>query len=150
LKLYSYTLGLYQLENTIILIDVLFSCTITLFCKTMTCTFSTYVSKNLLKHILKHAIFQYYEMNSTNFWLLIIDLNNIYEFNILRYILCIFSKKVASVFDWHTVQCSCLLIKIILLLSSYCWAWSLHLTLSMIIYKNISIGKQLKHKGKLH
>jgi hypothetical protein len=27
LKLYSYTLGLYQLENTIILIDVLLSCT---------------------------------------------------------------------------------------------------------------------------
>jgi len=38
---------------------------------------------------------------------LIIDLSNIHEFNILRYILWIFSKKTTSVSGWHTLPCLC-------------------------------------------
>lgn len=39
-----------------------------------------------------------YAMKSKNFFMLIIDLNNVHEFNILRYILWILSKN-TSVFD---------------------------------------------------
>jgi len=45
LKLYPYTLGLHQLESIIILIDVFLHVLVTQFCKTLTCTFCTYVSK---------------------------------------------------------------------------------------------------------
>jgi len=48
-------------------------------------------------YILKHVIIQYYEMKSKNFLVLIIDLNNIHEFSILRHILWIFFRKIASV-----------------------------------------------------
>jgi hypothetical protein len=68
---------------------------------------STYISKNVLKCILKHVVFQYYAMMSKNFLMLIIDLNNIHEFNILRYTLWILLKKTTSVFNWHTLPCLC-------------------------------------------
>jgi hypothetical protein len=47
--------------------------------------------------ISKNVIIQYYAMKSKNFLVLIIDVNNIHEFNIFKYVLCIFSKKIASV-----------------------------------------------------
>jgi hypothetical protein len=47
-------------------------------------------------------------MESKNFLMfMIIDLNNIHEFKILRYTLWILSKKVTSVIDWHTLPCLC-------------------------------------------
>jgi hypothetical protein len=103
LKLYSYTLGLYQFQSTIILIDVLLSCTC--FVKLWHIFFSTCISKNVIKCILKYIVFQYYAMKWKNFLMLIIDLNNIHEFNILTYTLCIFSKKTTSVSDLHTLPC---------------------------------------------
>jgi len=86
--LYSYILSLYQLESIIILIDVLLSCTYnSFFVKLRHVLSSTCISKNVLKCILKPVILQYYAMKSKNFLMSIIDLNNIYEFNILKYIL---------------------------------------------------------------
>jgi hypothetical protein len=41
------------------------------------------------------------------FSMLIIDLNNIHELNILRYTLLIFPKRIASVFNWHTLPYLC-------------------------------------------
>ncbi len=52
-------------------------------------------------------VVQYYVMKSNNFLMLIIDFNNIHEFNILKYILSILSKIVAIVSDWHTLPCLC-------------------------------------------
>jgi hypothetical protein len=69
---------------------------VTPFCKIDT-YFLVLATQNKLKCILKHVIFQYYAMKSKNFLVLMIDLNNIYEFNILRYILWIISKKIESV-----------------------------------------------------
>jgi len=86
-------LGLYQLESIIIIIDALISCT----CNS---------KKLYLKCILKHVVIQYYVMKSKNL-LSIIDLNNIHGFNILRYILWILSKKIASVFNCHILPCLC-------------------------------------------
>jgi hypothetical protein len=68
---------------------------------------NTYISKNVLKCILKHVVFQYYAMKSKNFLMLIIDLN-IHEFNILRYTLWILFLKTTNVFNWHTLSCLCL------------------------------------------
>jgi len=75
--------SLYQLESIIILIGVLFSyiCNFIL----QNCDNSC-ISKNVFKCILKNAVSQYYAMKSKNFLLLIIDLNNIHGFNILRYV----------------------------------------------------------------
>jgi hypothetical protein len=60
----------------------------------MTCIFSSCISKNVLKCILKHMFIQYYAMKSKNLYFLIIDLNNIHGLNTLNYILRIFSKKI--------------------------------------------------------
>lgn len=53
-----------------------------------------------------HAWGLYYAMKSKNFLMLIIDLNTIHEFNILRYILWIFSKT-TNVSNRHTLSCLC-------------------------------------------
>jgi hypothetical protein len=60
---------------------------VTIFCKTLTCIFEYLHFKKILKYILKHVVLQYYAMKSKNFFMLIIDLNNIDEFNMLKYIL---------------------------------------------------------------
>jgi hypothetical protein len=60
---------------------------VTIFCKTLTCTFEYLHFKKVFKYILKHLVLQYYAMKSKNFFILIIDLNSIHEFNMLIYIL---------------------------------------------------------------
>jgi hypothetical protein len=57
---------------------------------------------------IKTFFFQYYAMKSKNLLLLIIELNNIHEFNTLKHILWIFSKRTTSVSGWHTLPCVCL------------------------------------------
>jgi hypothetical protein len=47
---------------------------------------------------------QYYAKKSKNFWVLIITLNNIHESNILRYILWILYKNLASAFDFNKLR----------------------------------------------
>jgi len=42
------------------------------------------ISKNVLKWILKYVMFLYYAMKSKNFFLLIIKIKIIHEFNVLR------------------------------------------------------------------
>jgi hypothetical protein len=44
------------------------------------------------------------QKKSKNFLVLIITLNNIHEFNILRYILWILSKKLTSAFDFNILS----------------------------------------------
>jgi hypothetical protein len=86
--------SLYQLESIIIIIDALLSCACNSILQNCDIFSNTCISNNLyFKCILKHVIIQYYVMRSKNFLLLIIDFNNIYGFNILRYILWILSKK---------------------------------------------------------
>jgi hypothetical protein len=65
----------------------------------------TYNLKNALKCILEHAIIQYYAMKSKIFFLLIIKVKNIHEFNILNLSLWILSTKKKGIFHWHTSPC---------------------------------------------
>jgi len=47
----------------------------------------------VFKYVLKHSIFQYYAMKLKNFFLLIIKIKNIHEFNVLKLNLWILSTK---------------------------------------------------------
>jgi len=91
LKLYSYTLSLYQFESIILMFY--FHAFVLSFVELWHLFSSTCISKNQFKCILKHVVFQYYAMKSKNFLLLMIDLNNIHGFNILRYNLLIIFQK---------------------------------------------------------
>ncbi len=64
----------------------------------------TCISKNVLKCILKHAIIQYYAMKSKIFFLLIIKVKNIHEFNLLSLSLWIFSTQ-KKILHWHILPC---------------------------------------------
>jgi hypothetical protein len=69
---------------------------------------NTYISKNVLKCILKHVVFQYYAMKSKNFLLLMTDLNYIHGFSILRYnLLIIFQKKLQVSLTGIFMSCLC-------------------------------------------
>jgi hypothetical protein len=92
LKLYPYTLGLHQLENVIIIVDVLLSCICNSFVELWRVFSMLTFFKNVLKRILKHVFLQYYAMKSKNLYLLIIYLNNIHGFNTLKYIYGYFLK----------------------------------------------------------
>jgi hypothetical protein len=75
----------------------------------------TCISKNVLKHILKHAIIQYYAMKSKIFFLLIIKIKNIHEFNVLNLNLWIFSTEFFYIFHWHILPCFHLIFHVSLL-----------------------------------
>ncbi len=110
MKLYPYTLGLYQLK--------------------------IYFNAHL-----NMWLFIIMEKSQKNFLVLIINLCNIHEFNILRYILWILSRKLASafnfnilrhilwilsqkltsVFNWHTLPCLCPLRCVFYLLKTSLW-----------------------------
>jgi hypothetical protein len=95
---------------------------------------SIYISKNVLKCILKHVAFQYYAMKSKNFLMLIIELNNIHEFNILRYTLWILFKKTTSVSNWNTLPCLCLTFNMFKYVSNIYFS-KLFLTIYINIYR---------------
>ncbi len=54
---------------------------------------NTYISRNVFKCILKHAIIQFYATKSKIFLLLIVKVKNIHEFNLLSLCLWILSTK---------------------------------------------------------
>jgi hypothetical protein len=67
LKLYPYTLSLHQFESTIILIDVLLSCTCHSILQNYDMYFYTCISKICtLMHIKMYVFLQYYAMKSKN------------------------------------------------------------------------------------
>jgi hypothetical protein len=65
----------------------------------------TCISKNVLKHILKHAVIQYYAMKSKIFLLLIIKIKNIHGFNVLNLSLWIVLTPKKKILRWHILPC---------------------------------------------
>jgi len=65
----------------------------------------TCILKNVLKCISKHEIIQYYAMKSKIFFLLIIKVKNIYEFNVWNLTLWICSTQKKVILHWHTLIC---------------------------------------------
>ncbi len=84
-------------------------------------TLGLYQLEIYLNAYLNMWLFKIMKKKSKNFLVLIITLNNIHEFNILRYILWILSKKLTSVFDWHTLPCLCPLRCVFFLLRISLW-----------------------------
>jgi hypothetical protein len=96
----------YPFENIKNLTKIVLSSHFHIFEAKMKHVFSyTCISKNVLKCILKHVIFQYYAMNSKNVLSSTIEINNIHTFNVLRHNLSNFSKKRKSIPCWHTLSC---------------------------------------------
>jgi hypothetical protein len=100
LKLYQYILGFYQLENTIILVKVLFSCTCNHILEK--CTFmhiKTCGSSILCNEVKKNPFLLII--------VLIIVIKYIHAFNLLRLILWIFSNIYIYITKWHILPCLC-------------------------------------------